>query len=400
MLILDGIGDRPVKEIGNRTPLEAAHTPNLDRFATNGVNGIMDTIAPGIIPGSDTGHLALLGYDPYQVYSGRGPFEASGLDMNLHRGEVVFRCNFGTLEEGIVTDRRAGRIKDGTDLLAKAINQMKFDIDFVFKESVEHRAVLVFKDPNLGPLVSDTDPHLEDRPLLVSRADDNNLPNLRTAGLINKFTEMTTAILSEHPVNLERVERGEPPANVILSRGAGSVPDMSSLESLKGIRSAVIAGIPLVRGVCGLAGMDILSAPGATGGLDTDLESIFKTIVGNIDDYDFILVNIKGPDIPGHDGDHSCKIEFIEKIDAALPLLESMEDTYIAITGDHSTPVMVKNHSGDPLPLTIIGKEVRVDDVASFGERSCAKGGLGRIRGMDLLNILLDLAKRAEKFGA
>ncbi|MFO8109995.1 MAG: 2,3-bisphosphoglycerate-independent phosphoglycerate mutase [Thermoplasmata archaeon] len=400
MMILDGIGDRPVKELGGKTPLEKANTPNLDRYAKEGVNGIMDTIAPGIVPGSDTGHLALLGYDPYEVYTGRGPFEASGLGMELRKGQVVFRCNFGTLEDGMVVDRRAGRIKRGTDSLAEAVNDMDFDVDFIFKESVEHRAVLIFNDRSLGSSVSDVDPHEEDIPLKSSEALDGSNSSKRTAELINKFTEKTIDVLSEHPVNLKRKEKGSPPANVILSRGAGSVPDMKPLRDIKGIKSAAIAGIPLVRGVCELAGMDIIQVGGATGGLDTDIGSIISAVVENIDDYDFILVNVKGPDISGHDGDYEAKVDFIERIDSALPVLDSIENTYFAFTGDHSTPITVKNHSGDPLPLVIYGDEVRIDNVVSYGERTCAAGGLGRLKGSDLLNVLMDLANRAEKFGA
>ncbi len=400
MLIFDGIGDRPVKELDGRTPLEAANTPNLDRYAEEGVNGIMDTIAPGIVPGSDTGHLALLGYNPYEVYTGRGPFEASGIGMKLSSGEVAFRCNFGTIEDDVVVDRRAGRIKEGTDSLAEAINEMDFDVDFVFRESVEHRAVLLFRDHSLGPFVSDVDPHDDGLPLKTSKAIDGDTSSQRTAELVNKFTEKSIHILSEHRVNVERQKKGLPPANVILPRGAGSVPDMKPLAEMKGIKSAAIAGIPLVRGVCELAGMDIIEVEWATGGLDTDVESIMSAVVDNVDRYDFIIVNIKGPDIPGHDGDYQEKIEFIERIDVSLPILESIENAYFAFTGDHSTPVTVKNHSGDPLPLIIKGDEVRVDHVTSYGERSCATGGLGRIRGSDLLNVLMNLAKRTEKFGA
>lgn len=400
MLILDGIGDRPVVELHGRTPLEAARTPNLDSLAKKGVNGIMDTIKPGVIPGSDTGHLALLGYDPYEVYTGRGPFEAAGIGMELRPGEVAFRCNFATLKDGKVVDRRAGRIKQGTDELADAIRGMEFDVDFEFIESVEHRAVLLLKDPTLGPYVSDVDPHEEGLPILRSEAVEGDEASQRTAGLINKFAEMSVDVLSEHPVNSKREENGLPPANIILPRGAGSVPDLKPLKELKGINSAAIAGIPLVRGVCELAEMEVIQVEGATGGLDTDIGAIMEAIIDNIDDHDLMLVNIKGPDLPGHDGDHQQKIDFIQRIDGALPILDQIDDTYLAITGDHSTPVTVKNHSGDPLPLTICGEEVRVDDVDSYGERSCAKGGLGRIKGTDLLNVLLDLAKKAEKFGA
>ena len=400
MLIYDGIGDRPVKELGGRTPLEAAKTPNLDKAAEKGINGMMDTVAPGIIPGSDTGHLALLGYDPFEVYTGRGPFEAAGLGMKLEPGHVAFRCNFSNVEDGLVTDRRAGRIKNGTRELSKAINEMDIGIDFVLEPSVEHRCVLIFKEQGLGPRVSDVDPHHDSVPFLESKPLSDRSEDARTAELLNEFVIKSMKVLSEHPINKKRVEEGKNPANIILPRGAGAVPHIESLPARTGMKCAAMAGIPLVRGVCGMAGMDIIKVPGATGGLDTDIEAIYGAAIDALEEYDFVLVNIKGSDISGHDGLADQKIEFIEKLDKYFHVFGSLEDVHIAVTGDHSTPVTVKDHSGDPLPLTIIGPGVRVDDVKEYNERSCARGGLSRIRGDDLLNILLDLSCRAEKFGA
>ncbi len=400
ILIFDGISDRPVKDLDYKTPLEVAETPNLDSAAERGINGIMDTIKPGVIPGSDTGHLAILGYDPYEVYTGRGPFEAAGLDMDMEPGHVAFRCNFSTLEDDIVVDRRAGRIKEGTDRLAKVLNEIELGVDFLFKEGVEHRGVLIIKDSDLGAKVSDVDPHMENASLHTSSPIIKGAENERTSQLINKFTEMSIDVLSKHPVNLEREEKGLPPANVVLSRGAGVVPVMDSLMERANIHGAAIAGIPLVRGVCKMAGMDIISVEGATGGLDTDIEAIIDSSVSEVQKHDLLIVNIKGPDLLGHDGDAEAKVDFIEKIDSKLGVLEKLEDVCIAYTSDHSTPVTVNNHSGDPVPITITGEGVRKDRVSSFDERSCGQGGLARIRGTDVLNIMLDLVNKAEKFGA
>ncbi len=400
MLILDGIGDRPVKELDGKTPLEKAKTPNLDKFAEKGVNGIMDTIAPGVIPGSDTGHLALLGYDPYDVYTGRGPFEAAGIGLEVKPGQVAFRCNFGTIEDGKLTDRRAGRIKEGTEELAEAVNNIDLGVDFHFQEAVEHRGVLILKGQGLGAKVTDIDPHETGVGYHPAEPIVDDKENKKTAEIINEFTKKTVEILSDHPINKKRESSGKPPANIILPRGAGAVPEMKPLSENKGIKGAAIAGIPLVKGVCRMAGMDIIDIEGATGGLDTDIEAIIKGIKSNIENYDFILANIKGFDILGHDGLPHEKIEFIEKLDENLEHLKDLEDIYIAITGDHSTPVTVKGHSGDPSPILIHGEEVRWDEVAKFDERSGTKGGLSRIYGKDVLNILLDLAKIGEKFGA
>ncbi len=399
ILIYDGLGDRPVEELDGRTSLEAADTPNLDTLASRGINGIMDTIAPGIVPGSDTGHLALLGYDPYEVYTGRGPFEVAGLGIDVEPGHVAFRCNFSTIVHGKITDRRAGRIKEGTEELSEALNDIDIGIDFVFEPSVEHRCVLIFKEKDLGSGVSDVDPHADSVPYKKAEPTSDRSEDARTAELLNEFVAKSIEVLSEHPVNQQRVKDGKPPANIILPRGAGSVPSVRSLPERTGMKCAAIAGIPLVRGVCVMAGMDIIDVQGATGGLDTDIEAIYESSRAALNEYDLVLVNIKGPDLPGHDGLPQQKIEFIQKLDAYLDILD-LPDAHIAITGDHSTPVTVKDHSGDPLPLTIIGPGVRTDDVTEYSERSCAKGGLSRIRGQDLLNILMDLSGKAEKFGA
>ncbi len=400
MIIYDGIGDRPVKELDNRTPLEAAKTPNLDRMAKKGINGIMDTIAPGIIPGSDTGHLALLGYDPFKVYTGRGPFEAAGIGIEVEPGDIAFRCNFSTIEEGLITNRRAGRIKEGTKELSDSINQIDIGIDFVFQEGVEHRGVLIFKEDGLGSNVSDVDPHEEGVPYLTSKPISDNEDDTRTAEILNEFTKKSMKILSDHPVNELRVDMGERPANIVLARGSGTVPHIRSLPERTGMKCAAIAGIPLVRGVCLMAGMDIIEVDGATGGMDTDIEAIYLRAKEAMKEYDFVLVNIKGCDLSGHDGLAHEKVEFIERLDRELKILEGLEEHYIAFTGDHSTPVLVKDHSGDSLPLTIVGPQVRSDGVTSYDERSCVRGGLSRLSGQDLLNVLMDLSGHGEKFGA
>ncbi|MBS3817216.1 MAG: 2,3-bisphosphoglycerate-independent phosphoglycerate mutase [Candidatus Thermoplasmatota archaeon] len=400
MLIMDGVGDRAVEELDGQTPLEAAETPNLDHIAKFGENGLMDTISPGIRPGSDTGHLSLLGYDPFEVYRGRGPFEAAGAGLSLEPEDVAFRCNFATEKDGIVVDRRAGRIKERRDELAEAVQEIDIGVDFQFKETIEHRCVLVLKSGGLGGDVSDIDPHEPDSEFQEAVPLVDSEENKRTANILNDFTKKSSEVLSDHPVNEEREKEGKPPANIILPRGGGKVPELKGLKEKEGLNGAAISGIALVRGVCALAGMDLIDIEGATGGIETDTEGIVEGALTALKDHDFVLVNIKGPDIAGHDGRPHQKIDIIEKIDSALEPLRDIEDTYVAITGDHSTPVTIKDHSGDPLPLTIKGKDVRTDGVQEFHERACSRGGLHRIRGSNLLDILKDLADRTEKFGA
>jgi 2,3-bisphosphoglycerate-independent phosphoglycerate mutase len=405
LVILDGMGDRPCSELEGRTPLEAAATPTMDRLAKEGRTGLMDVIAPGIAPGSDTAHLALLGYDPLEVYTGRGAFEAAGTGLDIRRGDVAFRCNFGTVDELTkVTDRRAGRISSGTDQLAAALNGMLIeDVEVIFKEAVEHRAVLVLRGDGLSAEVSDVDPHEVGTEVLSSKP---LAPEARkTARILNEFTRRSYEIMKDHEVNVKRMEDGLAPANIALARGAGSPPDVPCFNELHRMKGAAVVGISLVAGVCRVSGLDIMDVPGATGGLDTDIGQKMDATIKALGTHDFVLLHVKGTDICGHDDDPQKKADFIAKVDVELGnLLDSLgplaDDMVICVTADHSTPCCVMDHSADPVPLLIWGKGLRRDQVDTFGEHAAAHGGLGKIRGKDLLNTLKGQAGRTDKCGA
>jgi 2,3-bisphosphoglycerate-independent phosphoglycerate mutase len=402
MIILDGLADRPVADLGDKTPLQAADRPNLNWFAENGMCGLMDPIAPGIRPGSDTSHLAILGYDPHEVYTGRGPFEAAGVGLSLEPGDVALRCNFGTIDkEGLVRDRRAGRIREGTSEIAKDLDGLAIEgVDTTFKEGTDHRAVLILKGDGLSPKVTDVDPHAVGvryqvcQPLVPEAS--------RTADIVNEFVEESKKILENHQVNKKRLENGELPANIILPRGSGVYPHIQSLEEKYGLKSAVVGGVTLVKGICKVAGMVTLSVTGATGGLDTDMIAKGKAAIEALSSYDLVFLNIKAADICGHDGDADGKVNVIQRIDKMMAVIRSEfpDDAILAVTSDHTTPVAVGDHAGDPVPLLIYGKGIRVDGVTEFDEISVTKGILGRIRGSELMPILLNLSGRAEKFGA
>ena len=402
MIVLDGLADRPVATLGNKTPLQAANTPNIDWFAEHGMCGIMDPIAPGIRPGSDTSHLAILGYDPHKVYTGRGPFEAAGVGLALEPGDVAFRCNFGTIDEkGLVRDRRAGRIKEGTSDLAKDLDGMPIEgVKVIFQEGTEHRAVLILRGKGVSPKVTDVDPHAVG--VRYRKCEPLEPKGKRTAQMVNEFVERSKQILTDHEINKKRLEKGEFPANIILPRGAGVFPEIEPIEMRFGMKSAAIGGVTLVKGICKVVGMDIISVKGATGGLDTDMIAKGQAALEVLESHDFVFMNIKAADICGHDGDAEGKVKVAERIDKMMAVLkkELGNDVVLAVTSDHTTPVSVGDHAGDPVPLLIHGKDIRVDEVASFDEISVTKGIVGRIRGLDLMHILLDLAGRAEKFGA
>ena len=408
ILVMDGMADRPVKELDNKTPLQAAKTPNMDKLAKNGITGIMDPIKPGIIPGSDTAHLSILGYDPYEVYTGRGPFEASGVGLDVIPGDIGFRCNFSTSnEEGIITDRRAGRIRDGTRDIVEVLNTMSIegyeDVEIIFKESTGHRAVLVLRGENLSDKVSDADPKVEGNKPKTIKATDDSKEAKRTADLLNKIVTKSYEMIKDHPINQERIKNGEPPANIIIPRGAGAVPDVESINSKYEVKSACIAETGLIMGIGRFAGMDIIEMEDVTGGVDTNLDNIIDTILDQVNnsEHNFFLINIDGADEAGHDGDYKQKLDFIEKVDeVVMSKLLDLKDTVLFLTADHSTPVSVMNHSGDPVPILINGPNVRIDDVEEYHELATYKGGLCRIRGSDVMNIIMDLMNNSHKFGA
>jgi len=414
MVLGDGMGGRDVPSLGGRTCIEAAHTPALDTVARLGASALMYLASPGQPIGSDTAHMALLGYDPLRYYRGRGPFEAAGVGLAMQPGDVAFRCNFTTVDDNdLITDRRAGRIKSGTDQLAAAIMEAFRDgiegVQVLFKESVEHRAALVLRGEGLDYHVSDVDPHDVGMPWAECHPTPNcppeDLPRAeRTARIVNEFVARAHEVLESHPVNLARRAEGLPPANAVLPRGAGEAVDLAPFASRHdGLRGAMIVEVDLVRGLGEYAALDVLHVEGATGGRDTDEMAIAKAVAEAWKSYDFVLCNIKAPDLGGHDHDPQQKIEAVEKVDRAVAyLLDTLDFSHTAlmIGADHCTPVTVGDHTGDAVPVAFYGCGVRTDSVDTYGERAAAAGGVGQISGGDALILLRNFVGRIAKFGA
>jgi len=408
LVIGDGMADRPLKELGWKTPLEAARKSAMNHMASVGICGIMDLIAPGIPPGSDTATLALLGYNAFEVYSGRGAFEALGSGIDVMEGDVCFRCNFATVNGNfVVLDRRAGRIAN-TDAskLAESLKKVKLSdssVKFLFANSVQHRAVLVLRGSKLSRAVSDSDPGVVGEKVLEVKPLDGSPEAKHTAKVLNELMQKFHETLKEHPANRERVSRGLPPANAILVRGAGTLPKIRPLSEIYGVNAVCVAATSLIRGVCRAAGMQLLTVKGATGTPQTDYIAKAKAAVQALEENDFVLLHVKAPDVASHDGNFKQKIEVIERIDRMLSYILNKVDlgeTYVALTADHTTSCVTRNHEGDPVPVAIMGPYVRGDDVEEFSERACAKGGLGRIRGKDLMPILMNFIGKVKKFGA
>jgi len=391
LVVVDGLGDRIVKD--GKTPLQLARKPILDKLAREGSTGLMSTLGRGVIPGSDTAHLALLGYDPAVYYKGRGPFEALGVGFELKRGDVAFRCNFATVDKNLrVIDRRAGRLKDEGSQLAKFLQGIKIEgVEAIFLPSTEHRGTLILRGDGLSPAVSDTDPHSsEPLPLLESIPQNNSQAAKKTARIVNEVIRESRSRLASHPLNKQREKEGRLPANVILTRGAGVYEKVESLKDRYGIRSCCIAGSALYKGVAKYVGMEIIKVPGATGRIDTDIEAKAKAARQALKEFDFVFVHVKGADNASHDGNLEGKLLMIEKVDKLVQIL-CQEAIYLIVTADHSTPLSLKRHSSDPVPVLFYGKGARRDKVKFFDEISTACGCLGHLTGVELNRAIMDL---------
>jgi 2,3-bisphosphoglycerate-independent phosphoglycerate mutase len=407
LLIADGLGDRPVKSLNLKTPLEVANKPNLNELLGQSLIGLMDPISPGVVPGSDTSHLAIFGLDPYKYYRGRGIFEAIGAGATLSHGDIAFRGNFATVDENwIVIDRRAGRKIEEAKELVKELNEKIGEIDGVkvkFYYGTEHRVAVVLSGEDLSEKVSDTDPHEVGRKVLESKPLSHENSSIKTANIVNKLTKMIYNILSSSRYNELRKSKGLPPANIILLRGASKFESLPQFYSYTKMKAAAVSATALIKGLCSSLGMEVITPIGATGGIDTNYIAKADATRELLKNYDFVFLHIKATDAASHDGNVEAKIKVIEMIDKVVGyIMNKVEDDLVfAFTGDHSTPVEIKEHTGDPVPVMIYVPESIIYDnsVKDFNEKEARKGSL-RIVGLDLVNLLLNYSNRAEKFGA
>ncbi|MCG3217514.1 MAG: 2,3-bisphosphoglycerate-independent phosphoglycerate mutase, partial [Candidatus Heimdallarchaeota archaeon] len=350
--IADGMADLPCMELNGLTPLEAAKTPNMDLIAKKGISGLMDIIKPGTVPGSDVAHLALFGLDPYEYYTGRGPFEAAGLGLDVYPGDIAARVNFATRNaDGIVIDRRAGRIREGTAELANLLDGLEIDgVKILFKAGSEHRSALILRGRGLSDRIQSNDPKKEGKPFYEVKALEDTDSAKKTVNIIKKLIKIAEEKFLSAEVNKRRVEANQLLANTLLIRGFGQAPHIPSFLQRTNMKSVCVAGGGLYKGVAALLGMDVIDVPGATGGVTSDIEMKVKYAIEALDSYDFVFLHIKGTDNYGHDGNALGKKEFIEKIDKVIePLVKVCErGDLVVITSDHSTPCIAKDHTADP----------------------------------------------------
>ena len=405
MLILDGLGDHGIDELGFSTPLEAASTPNMDRMVTEGLAGLVDPLFPGVPVGTHSGTAVLLGITPAEAAGlARGPVEAAGIGLYSDPGDLLFRCNFATLkrvDDGFrVLDRRAGRVSEETAELAALLDGVDVGdgITATLKPATQHRAVLKLSGSRLSASVSDTDPGSAgpDEPLPPCLALDASDAARRVADAVNRFTAIAFERLDPHPANGSRSRRGLPPANGIICRSPGLVEIPTSLVNHLDLEATVVAGESTVLGLGKLLGYRTVSDPRFTALPDTDLGAKVEAALSALSTSDIVFLHVKGPDICSHDHAPLAKLRLLERVDSALaPLLD--EDIVIAVTGDHSTDSNTGRHVGDPVPSLLYSRRIRRDRCRTFGEAECALGGLGRLSANGLLSTLLDHMGRTHK---
>lgn len=382
MLVIDGLGGLPDPESG-KTELETASKPHLDRLVKDGICGLIDPISPGITPGSGPGHLALFGYDPLKFTIGRGVLEALGIDFDLKDTDVAARGNFCTVDnEGIIVDRRAGRLStEKCSQLCKLLAEITPKDAQLFVEPVkEHRFLVVFRGDRLAAEVTDTDPQrigvAPNFALAISPEAKH------TARIVNEFVDAAAEVLSRHY-----------PANMVLLRGFSRLPRFPSMTEIFQLKPAAIVDYPMYKGLAKLVGMEILD----TG---SDIKEELATLARYFRKYDFFYLHVKKTDSAGEDGDFKRKVKFIEEIDDALSLLLELKPEVIVVTGDHSTPAVLKGHSWHPVPFLLHSQWCRPDGVREFSERACAQGELGRFPAVDAMVLAMANARKLTKFGA
>ena len=383
LLVADGIGDLPSKK--EKTVLEYADIPNMDKLAARSVCGLTDPVSRGITPGSGPAHLSLFGYDPVKYQIGRGVLEALGIDIELTKEDLACRGNFATInDDGIIIDRRAGRIPTETNRKICALLQEKIaeinDVKVIIKPGKEHRFVVVFRGKGLQDGISDADPQMTGKKMKYAQA--LRPESEESVQIVNSFINKALEVLKD-----------QHPANAVLLRGIAKHPGLPTMGELFKLNAAAIATYPMYRGLAKLVGMDVVD----TG---ESIADEFNTLQEQYHRYDFFYIHIKKTDSYGEDGNYDAKVKVIEELDRFIPQLLKLNPDVLVITGDHSTPAALAAHSWHPNPFLLFSRYIRVDQVKHFSENECVRGGLGRFPAVESMPLMLANALKLKKYGA
>jgi 2,3-bisphosphoglycerate-independent phosphoglycerate mutase len=381
LLVMDGVGGLPVD---GKTELETARKPHLDDLAKRGVCGVSDPVLMGVTPGSGPAHLALFGYDPLRYQLGRGILEALGSGVEVGRNDLVARGNFATVRDGLVVDRRAGRIPTEENVricgYLNAYLPRRDGVEVRVFPGKEHRFVARFTAEGLADALSDADPQKEGTPPVPTAP---LVPEAaKASAIVNRFLDDVAAVLA-----------GEAKANTALLRGFSKFPSIPTMQELFKVRPAAIANYPMYKGLAKLLGMAVMNVGSETGDL-------FDALEKNWAHHDFFYIHYKKTDSAGEDGNFAAKVAAIEALDPFIPRLLALKPDVLVVTSDHSTPALLKGHSWHPNPFVLVSPTAGTDDVQEFTERACAKGILGRFRSISAMPLMLAHALKLNKYGA
>jgi 2,3-bisphosphoglycerate-independent phosphoglycerate mutase len=395
LVVGDGMADYPVPELGNMTPLQVAHKPNMDAIAAKGRNGLLRTVPEGLSPGSDAAILSVLGYDPRRYLTGRGPLEAAARGIQLEEDDVAFRCNLITEKDGVLVDYSAGHIttRESVKLIESIKKTCEKPNKIEFYSGLDYRHFLILRNFPNPHLIECTPPHDA-----VGAEISTILPRGRskeaekTVDLLKETIHKSKMVLEHHPVNIAREKSGKRPGNMIWPWGGGKKPSMPSFKEKYGLKAAVISAVDLVKGIGIYAGMKIINVPGATGMYDTNYEGKADSALKALENNDMVFVHVEAPDEAGHERDYALKVKTIEDLDKRLlsRILEGLKEPYaIAILPDHPTPIRVGTHTRDPVPFAVYSPSIKADGVQKFDEFSARNGAFGLVEQEYLMSILV-----------
>jgi 2,3-bisphosphoglycerate-independent phosphoglycerate mutase len=395
LVIGDGMADYPVPELGNLTPLQAAHKPNMDSIAAKGRSGLLRTVPDGFTPGSDTAILSVLGYNPKRFCPARGPLEAAARGIQLNKNDVAFRCNLITEKDGILVDYAAGHISSNE--ASKLIATVKANFEKVgeieFFSGLDYRHFLILRNFPYSQLIECTPPHDAmgaEVAAVLPRAKSKEAAKM--VNLLRETIQQSKSVLESHPVNIARQKAGKRPGNMIWPWGGGTKPTMPSFKEKYGLNAAVISAVDLVKGIGTYAEMKIINVPGASGLADTNYEGKADAALKALEDNDFVFVHVEAPDEAGHIKDYRLKVKTIEDLDKRLVgrLLRGLREPYaIAVLPDHPTPIRIGTHTRDPVPFAIQSPCIDADGVQKFDEFSARNGAFGLVEKESLITLLL-----------
>ncbi len=385
VLLGDGMADLPLEVLGGRTPLQAAEKPNMDRLARQGRSGLARTVPEGFAPGSDVANLSVLGYDPAECYTGRAPLEAAAMNVHLGPDDIAFRCNFVTIDNGLMKDYSAGHIstEEGQELIEALAPLMPGQRLY---PGVSYRNLLVLQ---AGARAECTPPHdISGQPV------EEHLPRGQDSELLVALMEAARPVLERHQVNRRRIAAGKRPANAIWLWGQGPAPAMPSFAEKYGLSGAMISAVDLLKGIGRYAGLEVIDVPGATGNIDTNYQGKVDAALEALKSRDFVYLHIEAPDEAGHEGEIDLKVRAIELFDEKVvgPVLQALEksgeDWRVLLMPDHATPISIKTHSSDPVPFTIAGSGIEPDGVESFDELAAQRGEYGLVEATELVGMM------------